>query len=71
MGLAEKSHFVQNLRIHLRKSRILNKSLSKMRQRAASNGAFSRNLYQKCDKGPQVMTHFRAIFIKNATKGRK
>ena len=72
--LAQKSHFVQNLR----KSRILNKTLSKMRQRAASKGAFTcgkvgfcSNLYQKCDKGPQVMAHFRAIFIKNATNGRK
>jgi hypothetical protein len=46
-----------------------------MRQRAASNCAFtcgkvafSRNLYQKCDKGPQVIAHFCAIFIKNATR---
>ena len=83
--LAQKSDFVQNLRNYLRKSRILFKSLSKMRQRAASNGAitcgkvaFCSNLYQKCDKGPQVMrhslaekSHFEQIFIKNATKGYK
>jgi hypothetical protein len=85
-SLAEKSDFraifIKNAtkgrkqwRIHLQKSRIFAQSLSKMRQRAASNGAFtcgkvgfSRNLYQKCDKGPQVIAHLlaeKSHFVQN------
>jgi len=61
-SLAEKSDFVQNFiknatkgrkqwRIHLRKKSHFEQNFIKMRQRAASNDAFLRKLYQNATKG--------------------